>query len=64
MRTFSKNPKQISLPLPLCNIINGGKHAADSTDIQEFMIAPVGKTFTEAMQMLKEIFELLGKVVE
>ena len=42
-----------------------GKHAADSTDMQEFMIAPVGaKTFTEAMQMLKEIFELLGKVVE
>ena len=65
IRTFSKNPKEISLPLPLCNIINGGKHAAGSTDIQEFMIAPVGaKNFAEAMQMLIEIFNSLGKVVE
>lgn len=65
IRTFAKNPKEISLPLPLCNIINGGKHALNSTDIQEFMIAPVGaKNFAEALQMLKEIFECLGKVVE
>lgn len=65
IRTFAKNPKEISLPLPLCNIINGGKHAAGSTDIQEFMIAPVGaETFSQAMQMLKEIFGSLGKVIE
>jgi enolase len=65
IRTFAKNPKEISLPVPLCNIINGGKHAAGSTDIQEFMIAPVGAdTFSKAMQMLNEIFESLGKVVK
>lgn len=66
IRTFSKNPKQISLPLPLCNILNGGVHTNwQSTDIQEFMIAPIGAdTFSKAMQMLKEIFEMLGKVIK
>ncbi len=66
IRTFSKNPNQISLPLPLCNILNGGVHTGwQSTDIQEFMIAPVGaKTFAEAMQMLNEIFSFLGKVIK
>lgn len=66
IRTFSKNPKQISLPLPLCNILNGGVHTNwQSTDIQEFMIAPVGaKSFAEAMQMLKQIFECLGKIIK
>jgi enolase len=65
IRNLSKNPKEISLPVPLCNIINGGKHASGSTDIQEFMIAPIGaKTFKEAMQMLTEIFEKLGEAVK
>ncbi|MEK7669073.1 MAG: phosphopyruvate hydratase [Patescibacteria group bacterium] len=65
IRTLAKNPKEISLPLPLCNIINGGKHAAGSTDIQEFMIAPIGaKTFSEAMQILNQIFNSLREVVE
>lgn len=64
IRNLSKAPKEISLPVPLCNIINGGKHAAGSTDIQEFMIAPIGaKTFAEAMRILTEIFEMLGKII-
>jgi len=66
IRTFAKNPKPISMPLPLCNILNGGVHTGwQSTDIQEFMVAPVGaKTFAEAMQMLKEIFNSLGKIIK
>jgi len=65
IRTFAKNPKEISLPLPLCNIINGGRHATGSTDIQEFMIAPIGaNTFGQAMQMLHQIFNSLRAVVE
>lgn len=53
-----------TLPLPMMNIINGGKHAAGSTDIQEFMIMPIGaKTFSEAIRMGAEIFQALGKVL-
>jgi enolase 1/2/3 len=55
----------ISLPVPMMNIINGGKHAANSTDIQEFMIMPIGApTFTEAIRMGTEIFHALGKVLK
>ena len=53
------------LPVPMMNIINGGKHAAGSTDIQEFMIMPVGAaTFTKAIQMGAEIFHALAKVLK
>ncbi len=52
------------LPLPMMNIINGGKHAAGSTDIQEFMIIPASApTFSEALRMGAEIFQQLGKVL-
>lgn len=53
-----------TLPLPMMNIINGGKHAAGSTDIQEFMIMPVGaKSFSHCIQMGTEVFHALGKVL-
>ncbi|MEX2054717.1 MAG: phosphopyruvate hydratase [Candidatus Andersenbacteria bacterium] len=53
-----------SLPVPLMNIINGGQHAAGSTDIQEFMIMPVGaETFSRAIQMGAEIFHALARVL-
>ncbi len=53
-----------TLPLPMMNIINGGKHAAMSTDIQEFMIFPVGApTFSECMRIGVEVFQVLGKVL-
>ncbi len=52
------------LPLPMMNIINGGKHAAGSTDIQEFMIMPVSATtFSDALRMGAEIFQQLAKVL-
>jgi len=53
------------LPVPLMNILNGGKHAADSTDLQEFMIAPVGAdSFSHALQMGVEIYHQLKKVLK
>ena len=56
--------KQFTLPLPMMNIINGGKHAAGSTDIQEFLIMPVGApTFSDALRMGAEIFHALAKVL-
>jgi len=55
---------EFTLPLPMMNIINGGKHAAGSTDIQEFMIMPVGATsFNHCIQIGAEIFQALGKVL-
>jgi enolase len=53
------------LPLPMMNIINGGKHAAGSTDIQEFMIMPIGaSSFNEGLRWGAEIFHALGKVLK
>lgn len=52
------------LPVPLMNILNGGKHAADSTDLQEFMIAPAGaSSFSAALRMGAEIYHALKKVL-
>ncbi len=48
------------LPVPMSNIINGGEHADNNVDLQEFMVMPVGaKTFSEALQMNTEIFHAL-----
>ena len=52
------------LPVPLVNILNGGKHAVDSTDFQEFMIAPLGApTFAEALRWAAETFHALGDLL-
>ncbi len=49
-----------TLPLPMFNILNGGRHAADSTDFQEFMVAPIGvSTFAEALRAGTEGFNAL-----
>jgi enolase len=53
------------LPVPLVNILNGGKHADNSTDIQEFMVAPVGApNFAEAVRMAAEVFHALRGVLK
>lgn len=53
------------LPVPMMNILNGGKHAADSTDLQEFMIMPVGAgSFAEALRWGSEIYQSLKKVLK
>jgi enolase len=57
-------PGQFTMPVPMMNIINGGEHADNNVDIQEFMIQPVAaKTFTEALQVGAEIFHALKKVL-
>src|SRR6185295_12260361 len=49
-----------TLPVPFFNILNGGKHAVDSTDFQEFMVAPVGAaSFGEALRAGAEVFATL-----
>jgi enolase len=49
-----------TLPVPLMNILNGGQHAADSTDFQEFMVAPVGaQTFAEGLRWGAEVYHCL-----
>jgi len=56
---------QYSMPLPMMNIINGGEHADNNVDIQEFMVQPVGfKTFSEGLQAGAEIFHNLKKVLQ
>jgi enolase len=53
-----------TLPVPMLNILNGGKHAANSTDFQEFMIMPVGaESFHEAVRWGSEIYQSLKKVL-
>jgi enolase len=53
-----------TLPVPMLNILNGGKHAQDSTDFQEFMVMPVGATsFREALRWGAEIYHSLKKVL-
>jgi enolase len=58
-------PGQFSMPLPMMNIINGGEHADNNIDIQEFMIQPVSATsFREALRMGAEVFHALKKVLQ
>jgi enolase len=57
-------PGVYSMPVPMMNIINGGEHADNNVDIQEFMVQPVGaKSFKEALRTGAEIFHSLKKVL-
>jgi enolase len=54
-----------TLPVPMFNILNGGKHAANSTDFQEFMVVPAGaKSFKHALQIGTEVYHSLKKVLK
>jgi enolase len=54
-----------TLPVPMMNILNGGKHAANSTDLQEFMVMPAGaKSYREALRMGAEVYQALKKVLK
>ncbi|WP_342607619.1 phosphopyruvate hydratase [Vibrio tritonius] len=58
-------PGVFSMPLPMMNILNGGEHADNNVDIQEFMIQPVGaKSIKEAIRMGSEVFHNLAKVLK
>jgi len=57
-------PGKYSMPVPMMNIINGGEHADNNVDIQEFMVQPVSApNFTEALRMGAEVFHSLKKVL-
>ncbi len=59
------NPDSYLLPVPMLNILNGGRHAADSTDFQEFMVAPAGaESFSQALRMGAEVYQSLKKVLK
>ncbi len=61
---LSGNYGKYSMPIPMMNIINGGCHADNNIDIQEFMILPVGaKSFRHAVRIGSEIFHNLGKIL-
>jgi enolase len=56
---------RMQLPVPMMNVINGGEHANNSLDLQEFMIIPVGaESFREAMRCGAEIFQTLKKLID
>jgi enolase len=55
---------EIKMPVPMMNVLNGGRHATNSTDIQEFMIVPIGApSFHEALRYGSEIFQALKKIL-
>lgn len=54
----------IGIPIPMFNIVNGGKHADNNVDIQEFMIVPVVSTFKERLRIGSEIFHILKKILK
>jgi len=58
-------PSARILPVPMCNIMNGGAHADFAIDLQEFMVMPFGaKSFREGLRMVAEIFQALKKVLK
>lgn len=58
-------PKKTYLPVPFCNIINGGRHAGNKLAMQEFMIAPIkAKNFADATRMASETYHTLKKLIE
>ncbi|NVZ84550.1 phosphopyruvate hydratase [Pseudomonas yamanorum] len=64
LATLFGNPGEYTLPQPMMNILNGGEHADNNVDIQEFMIQPVSaKSFSDALRMGAEIFHTLKIVL-
>ena len=63
---ISNTPTEsLSLPLPMMNVMNGGQHALGATDIQEYMVVPIGaETFADAIRMGAEVFHALAKVLK
>jgi len=54
------------MPIPMCNVVNGGVHSDSGLDIQEFMVVPQGvtKSFSEKMRAVSEIYQALGKIIK
>lgn len=63
--SYLSQGKDVSLPVPMFNILNGGRHASNSADIQEFMVMPVGvETFSQALRAGAEIYQALRLILE
>lgn len=61
---FEDHKSELSLPVPMMNILNGGKHALDSVDLQEFMIMPVGLgSFSDALRACSEVYQTLKSLL-
>ncbi|MBK7906186.1 MAG: phosphopyruvate hydratase [Gemmatimonadetes bacterium] len=64
LHKYLGGPMARTLPVPMMNILNGGAHATNTVDFQEYMIVPVGaETFSEALRMGAEVFHALKKVL-
>ncbi|XBC38039.1 MAG: phosphopyruvate hydratase [Buchnera aphidicola (Floraphis choui)] len=62
---LNETPKKFSIPIPMINVINGGKHANNNIDIQEFMIQPISAhTIKDGIRMGSEIFHMLGEILK
>ena len=62
---YLRGPKTVRLPVPMMNILNGGKHADNNIDFQEFMVMPVSAvTFSEALRYGAETFHALKKILK
>lgn len=62
---FGKSTDTFSMPIPMMNVLNGGKHALGSADMQEFMLMPVGaSSVAESVRWGSEIFHVLGKMLK
>ena len=62
---FGRPTNRYQLPIPMMNVLNGGKHAIRSSDMQEFMLMPIGApTIREAVRMGSETFHTLGKILQ
>jgi len=62
---YNKERENYLLPLPCCNIINGGEHAGNNLAIQEFMVLPVGaSSFSNALQNVAEVYQTLKKLLK
>lgn len=63
--TYLGGQNAVTLPVPMMNILNGGAHAANTVDIQEFMIMPVGAdTFSTGLRWCTEVFHELGSILK
>jgi enolase len=64
-KLFGNSTDVYEMPVPMINILNGGKHASNSLDIQEYMIMPIGaKNFQEAVRWGSEVFHYLGNILK
>lgn len=65
LKILANSKENVTLPMPMVNVINGGKHAGWTTDIQEYMIVPIGaKSFSDSVVMATDVFRVLKDVLK